>query len=148
MNPEQQRQDALNVVEQFFSALEAMDMERFFALWHDDAQQAMPFAPEGFPHRLDGIGAIRRQYGGLPDAYTGMEFPRTLHLLVEPGWVLAEYSGTIMLKAGGEYNNTYIGLFEIKDGRIWRFHEYFNPIVLQQAFGDQVGQTFSLPDEG
>lgn len=137
-------QAAEQVVEQFFVALEKMDMERFFAVWAEEGRQEMPFAPEGFPRLLDGIEAVRRQYGGLPNAYTGMRFPRTLRPLAEEGWVFAEYQGQIDLKTGGTYNNDYCGLFHVVDGKIVLFREFFNPIILQDAFGERVADTFSL----
>lgn len=139
---------ALAVVQQFFATLEAMDMEPFFGLWANDGRQEMPFAPEGFPSQLDGIDAVRRQYGGLPDAYGKMVFPDlVLHSLDEPGWVFAEYRGEIELLSGGVYDNRYCGLFHIQDGKIVLFREYFNPIILQQSFGKDLGSTFTLQTE-
>lgn len=32
------------------------------------------------------------------------------------------------------------------DGKIVHFREYFNPLVLQAAFGDRMGETFTVPD--
>lgn len=140
--------EAVSIVQQFFAALEAMEMETFFALWAQDGRQEMPFAPEGFPTELNGIDAIRRQYGALPDAYATMVFPDLVaRPLEEAGWVFAEYRGEIELLKGGNYNNRYCGLFHIENGRIVFFREYFNPIILQQSLGDQMGSTFSLPDE-
>jgi uncharacterized protein len=140
-------EQAVSVVQQFFAHLEAMDMEPFFALWASDGRQEMPFAPEGFPSLLDGIDAVRRQYGGLPDAYGRMVFPGlVLRPLEEPGWVFAEYGGQIELLSGGVYNNHYCGLFHIENGKIALFREYFNPIILQQSFGGNLSSTFSLPE--
>ncbi|MEM8535774.1 MAG: nuclear transport factor 2 family protein [Chloroflexota bacterium] len=133
-----------HIVEQFFTALETMDMDTFFALWADDGRQEMPFAPDGFPRELNGIDAIRRQYGGLPDAYDGMNFPRTIRSLRETGWVFVEYQGEISLKSGGTYNNDYCGSFHVVDGKIVLFREFFNPIILQSAFGKDITDTFSI----
>ena len=72
-------------VREFFAALEAMDIPRFLALWAEDGVQEMPFAPAGFPARLEGRAAIARQYGPLPAAYTGMAFPlRSLRATEDP----------------------------------------------------------------
>jgi len=145
-----ERSTSVAVVERFFAALEAMDVDAFLEVWADDAVQEMPFAPDGFPSRLDGKEDVRRQYGGLPEAYEGMRFPRQLHPTTDPAVVIAEYEGSIALRAGGRYDNRYIGVFEVRDGRLRRFVEYFNPEVLAAAFGgEQLGQTFGLgdPDE-
>jgi ketosteroid isomerase-like protein len=49
----------------FLDGLAALDVDAALAVFADDAVQEMPFAPEGFPRRLEGIAALRRQYGGL-----------------------------------------------------------------------------------
>ncbi len=137
------------VVEQFFAALEAMDMEAFFALWAEEGRQEMPFAPQGFPTVLDGKAAIRRQYSGLPDAYGKMLFPTlVIRPLVEEGWVLAEYRGEIEMLSGGTYHNRYCGLFLIEGGEIKLFREYFNPIILEEAFGSALQDTFNVVEGG
>lgn len=67
--------------------------------------------------------------------------------MLDPDWVLAEYRGEIeMLATGGPYNNHYCGLFHLRDGKIVLFREYYNPIVLTEAFGDlsELSQSFSL----
>lgn len=65
----------------------------------------------------------------------------------DPNRVLAEYRGEIeVLATGRPYNNHYCGLFHLHDGRITLFREYYNPIVLTEAFGDssELSQSFSL----
>jgi uncharacterized protein len=142
------RRSDTEVVEQFFSTLEAMEMEAFFALWAEEGHQEMPFAPQGFPMLLDGKEAIRRQYGGLPDTYGRMLFPGlVVRPLEEQGWVFAEYQGEIEKLSGGSYNNRYCGLFHIEDGQIKLFREYFNPIILQEAFGTALNETFHVVEE-
>lgn len=144
------RERNVKTVGEFFARLEAMDVEGFVGLWAEDGVQEMPFAPEGFPKRLEGKAAIRRQYGGLPDAYESMAFPEPrIHPMLDPVLVVAEYAGRISLKSGGTYDNRYVGVFRFaEDGRISRFTEYFDPIVLSRSFGGEaLGQTFSLPEE-
>ena len=133
-------------VRAFFSQLEAMDTgDRFVALFTEDAQQLMPFAPDGFPQLLDGRDAIRKQYSGLPRAYTHMRFPGlTIRDMESADEFFVTYRGDIGLKSGGRYENEYAGYFVIRDGRIAEFREFFNPIVLQQAFGGQLQRTFNV----
>jgi ketosteroid isomerase-like protein len=134
-------------VRAFFATLEALGSgEQVAALFAEDGRQVMPFAPEGFPKRLDGRAAIARQYGGLPAAYASMRFPGlVVRDLADPDEFLATYRGDIALKAGGKYDNVYAGHFVVRDGRIVEFTEYFDPIVLQRAFGGRLEGTFSVP---
>jgi ketosteroid isomerase-like protein len=133
-------------VRAFFRQLEAMDTgDSFVALFAENAKQIMPFAPDGFPKLLDGRTAIRKQYSGLPNAYTHMRFPDlAIRDMASPNEFFATYRGDIGLKSGGRYDNDYAGYFVVRDGRIVEFREFFNPIVLQQAFGRQLQETFNV----
>ena len=132
------------VVEAFFAALEAKDLDRFLAVWADTGRQVMPFAPAGFPQELVGKAAISQQYGSLPENYVSMQFPRTIHDGANPEHFFVEYRGEIVVKATGKpYNNTYIGVFQVQNGQIVQFTEYFNPIVLNEAFGQDLQKNFN-----
>lgn len=133
-------------VRAFFRQLEAMDTgERFVALFTEDAKQVMPFAPEGFPRLLDGREAIRTQYSGLPSAYTHMRFPDlAIRDMASSNEFFVTYRGDIGLKSGGRYDNDYVAYFLVRDGRIAELREFFNPIVLQQAFGQRLQETFNV----
>jgi ketosteroid isomerase-like protein len=142
--PQPERERNRDAVRDFFRRLEAMDTgDAFVALFAEDARQVMHFSPEGFPKLLDGREAIRRQYGGLPAAYAHMRFPGlTIHDMASPREFFATYAGDIELRSGGRYDNDYAGFFVVRDGRIAEFHEYFDPIVLQRAFGGELRKTF------
>jgi ketosteroid isomerase-like protein len=56
-----------------------------------------------------------------------------------PGELVAEYtSDTRVLTTDRPYRNTYISRFSIRDGRIVRLAEYFDPIELVVALGGDV----------
>jgi|GEM_PF-130427 len=135
------------VVRAFFAALERRASgDELAALFAEDGRQVMPFAPEGFPRELVGRPAIARQYGGLPAAFTAMRFPDLeIRDLAEPDAFLATYRGDIALRGGGKYDNRYVGLFVIRDGRIAHFTEWFDPDVLQRAFGPRLRATYRVP---
>lgn len=136
------------VVRAFFARLEAFDIEGFAALFAPDGKQIMPFAPERFPRLLEGRAAIFEQYRGMPQNFSAMRFPDlVIQDLADPARFLATYRGEITLRAGGRYNNTYAGLFILRDGKIAEYHEYFDPIVLQRAFGADLGSTFNVKQQ-
>lgn len=147
-NPSNDDNDTAHVARRFLSSLEAMDIDAALDCFTERGVQEMPFAPSGFPTRLDGIDELRRQYGGLPRAYTSMRFHvSATRPLADPEWVLLEYRGSIEQRDGSRYDNDYAGLFQVRDGKIILYREYFNPLVLQAAFGDRVNETFTLPDD-
>jgi len=142
------RASGRRVVEAFFAALEAKDLDRFLAVWAEDGVQIMPFAPEGFPARLEGKEAIRNQYGSLPESYLSMRFPREIIATLDPSQFVVRYASEIERKDGGRYDNTYVGFFTIQDGKLSEFTEYFNPLVLVESFGgfEALRRTFNLED--
>jgi uncharacterized protein len=127
---------AIAGTQEFFAALEALDIPRFLNAWADDGVQLMPYAPPGFPKRLDGKAKIEKQYGPLPTAYDGMKFPlESIRVTDDPNVVIAEFRGDIALKSGGQYDNHYVGIFEFNnDGKLAQYSEYFNPFVLLAGF--------------
>jgi ketosteroid isomerase-like protein len=130
--------DAEAVIEEFLDALEAMSVERFLKVWHDNGVQVMPYAAEGFPARLEGKVAIRRQYAILLAEYKSMRIPnRIFHFTNDLNRVWVELQSEIQIKATGKfYNNTYVCLFILRDGKIIEYKEYFNPLSLLNLFGN------------
>lgn len=137
------------VVRDFLALLEAKNIQAWIELWAEDGVQEMPFSPPGFPSRIEGKTAIHSHYSGLPTAYSRMAFPDLkIYQMLDPNWLLAEYRGEIDIAATGRaYNNHYCALFNLRDGQIALFKEYFNPTILSEAFGDtsSLGATFNLP---
>lgn len=80
----------------------------------------------------------------MPENYTQMSFPRKISATDSPNKVIVQYNGIIPLKDGGEYNNNYIGIFEIKNGKIEKFTEYFDPFILENAFGKKLQENFNV----
>jgi len=131
------------VIEYFFTALESMNISSFLEVWADDGVQYMPLSPAGFPAKLEGKAAIHRQYKDLPANYTSMHFPRKYFATGDQELTIVQYSGSIPLKDGGEYNNNYVGLFRIRNGKLQEFTEYFDPFLLEAAFGNKLQSNFN-----
>ena len=133
-------------VRNFLDLLSKKDMENWIELWTEDAVQDMPFSPPEFPSRLEGKEAIARHYSSLPSAVGKMDFLKLkLYPMQDLNWILAEYRGEIEVLATGRlYNNSYCGLFHLRDGKIALFREYYNPLTLREGFGDGLTQSFSL----
>lgn len=87
------RGSAAEVAQRFLHALETMDI-RGTQLLRRRRDPGDALAPPGIPNRLEGIDALRRQYGGLPDAYQSTHFDiRSVRPLADPEWVLLTESG-------------------------------------------------------
>ena len=140
-----QRQQARKVVLDFLTGLEAKDMARVNGVWADDAVQDMPYAPEGFPKRVVGKEALIRQYAAWPQNSGKARFTDEIvfYPTRDPNIVITEFHGlSEIVPTGRIYDQRYIGVFHVEDGKITLFREYFNPAALSYAFALTEGGSF------
>jgi len=142
--------DSGSVAARFLESLSRYDINAVVSCFAEDAVQEMPFAPPGFPSRLEGRDALHRLYGGLPEANQSMDFPiRNVHPLADREWVLVEFDGKIKQYSGATYDNHYFGLFHVVNGRIKLYREIFNPLVLTGSMSEEDREsTLSLDAAG
>jgi ketosteroid isomerase-like protein len=133
-----QMQTNQQVVDRFFVALETQQFEWLKDIFAENGRQLNPYVPEGFPRSFDGREAIYRQYSSLPQNFGQMKFPRTIHATEDPDFFFVVFKGDIEIKAGGKYENDYIGTFRLQNGQILEYTEYFNPLVMARAFGIEL----------
>ncbi|PSN13800.1 hypothetical protein C7293_14370 [filamentous cyanobacterium CCT1] len=140
-----QRQQTEQAVRTFLTSLETKDMEAFAAVWAEDAVQDMPYAPEGFPRRVEGRDNLIQHYGAWPEVSGEANFTDELvfYPMEDPTMVFAEWHGVVeIIPTERIYDQRYGGLFRVVDGKIVLFREYFNPIVFVEAFGLNEGGEF------
>ena len=128
-----------DVVVAYLDAVGRLDLPAIEATFAEDVELVLPYAPPGFPKVSSGRAAAMQVYPeGLMDP---MRFSghRIDALEGRPGEWVAEYtSDTRVLTTGRPYRNTYISRFSVRDGRITRLVEFFDPIVLVTALGGEV----------
>ncbi|MBE9137438.1 nuclear transport factor 2 family protein [Nodosilinea sp. LEGE 07088] len=140
-----QQQQTEQAVRAFLTSLETKDMDAFAAVWAEDAVQDMPYAPEGFPRRVEGRDNLIQHYGAWPEVSGEANFTNELvfYPMEDPTMVFAEWHGMVeIIPTGRIYDQRYGGLFRVVDGKIVLFREYFNPIVFVEAFGLNEGGEF------
>ncbi|UUN27490.1 nuclear transport factor 2 family protein [Streptomyces sp. FIT100] len=108
------------------------DIDGWVALFADDALVEFPFAPDGFPSRLEGRAALAAYMRDYPDRIDMREVPRLDVLGTDaPGTVVAEMRVTGLLVATGEpYAMDYIVVMTAEGGRIVRWRDYWNPLAV------------------
>jgi ketosteroid isomerase-like protein len=57
-----------------------------------------------------------------------------VHGRLPSGQIVAEYRSDGITRAGRAYPNSYVAFFELRDGRIAFWREYFDPHVVAAAF--------------
>ena len=139
-----QRQQTKQTVIDFLTALEDKDMDKFAELWAEDAVQDMPFSPEGFPKRVEGKNALIQHYAAWPEISGRANFTDNLvfYPMQDATMVFAEWRGDVeIIPTGRQYKQRYGGLFQVVDGKIEQFREYYDPIVFKDAFGLDADKT-------
>ena len=128
-----------DVVVAYLDAVGRLDLPAIEATFAEDVELVLPYAPPGFPKVSRGrVEAMQVYPEGLmePMRFDGYRIDA---LEGRPGEWLAEYtSDTTVLTTGRPYRNTYISRFTVRDGRITRLAEFFDPIVLVTALGGEV----------
>ena len=105
----------------------------------DDVVFELPFRPPTFERETVGKDAYMEVLAQARDhMIDGSENLHDLELdtlASDPDTVIATYKSAMRLKSGVEYNNEYISRFRLRDGKVARFTEYYDSIVLFRALG-------------
>ena len=124
---------AVDIVERAIRAVGALDLGEARRWLADDLVLELPFRGGGLPHTLIGEEA-HAFMAFLPKVFARMDFTEiTVHGASPSGVIVAEYVSDGMTKAGLAYCNAYAAFFEVSEGRITRWREYFNPDVIVAA---------------
>lgn len=113
------------------------DATTFLEMFADDGVMEFPFAPPGLTTRLQGKDALAAHLQSLSGlvALDGMSTP-TVHQTVDPAVFVLEFEGSGRAIANGApYQQTYISVITICDGRIARYRDYWNPLVVIKTMG-------------
>jgi uncharacterized protein len=137
----QLRERNLTIVSRYIDAINRWDFETQRELLADDAVFEMPYAPDGFDRKFvgrDNIIAFVETIPSIIDA-ENLDGVRLETYHSDPGEIVAEYRSDMVIKpTNAVYRNEYVGRFTVRDGRIARFAEYYDPIRLVIALGGSV----------
>lgn len=116
-------------------ALTRMDTEPWPELFTDEGVQEFPYAPEGSPQVVRGKSNIADYLSDYPEKFrlTRIGAPTWHH---DGDHAIVEFAveGTAV-PTGKPYNQRYISVIEHTDGKITRYVDYWNPLVVQEALG-------------
>ncbi|MGW7573365.1 nuclear transport factor 2 family protein [Streptomyces sp. NPDC054765] len=117
------------------------DIPAWVDLWDEDGVLEFPFAPQGWPERLEGRQAIADYMRHYPDHIDVHDYPDVqIHQTTRPERVVVEMRGVgRLVETGSPFDMTYIAVVTVKDGRITYYRDYWNPLAVQQPGADFVG---------
>lgn len=138
-----------DIMEHFVQSMLEKDMDRWIELWDDEAVFEFPYAPAGFPAKIEGKSAIYDYIKDFPEKINISHFtPPAVYQTPDPTIALAEFAceGTV-IATDMPYNQTYISFIKIKDGKIVRYKDYWNPLTVIEAFGGQPESFLRTNDD-
>ncbi|MDH6545343.1 nuclear transport factor 2 family protein [Streptomyces sp. SPB4] len=111
------------------------DIAGWVGLWAEDGVMEFPFAPEGWPVRLEGRRAVADYMRHYPDHIDLHDFPEvTVHRTTAPGTIVVEMRGVgRLVETGRPFDMTYIAVVTVEGGLITSYRDYWNPLAVSQA---------------
>lgn len=103
------------------------NLPELFALIHDEGSWSIPYRPDRFP-----VAGFRDKAGvselltGFLGQFSSFSFTVT-SLTADEDRVVAEATSQGVGPGGVDYNNRYLMIFFLKDGKIHTAREYFDP---------------------
>ncbi|WP_308102854.1 nuclear transport factor 2 family protein [Lentzea sp. CC55] len=110
------------------------DMAGFAGLWAEDGVMEFPFAPPGWPARLEGRAAIEDYLRDYPEMLDIRGFPKqVVHRTTDTGVLIAEFDAEgVVVATGKPYRASYIAVITTRDGEIAHYRDYWNPLLAQE----------------
>jgi ketosteroid isomerase-like protein len=131
------REQTLALVQSYQTLIAQRRFDEWIELWAEDGSCEFPYAPEGRPQLLQGKKAIYDYMKAYPDriAIDSVAEMR-VHPMLNPEVVAVELAiKGRALHTGRPYNQRCVIVVEAKNGKIWRYREYWNPLISIEAFG-------------
>lgn len=110
------------------------DIASWVGLWAEHGFMEFPFAPPGWPRRLEGREAIAAYMRDYPDHIDLHDFSDLrIHETTDPGTIVVEMRGMGRVVAtGSPFDMTYIAVVTVQDGRFTSYRDYWNPLAVQE----------------
>lgn len=103
-------------------------------LWAEDGILEFPFAPQGWPGRLEGKEAIAAYMRRYPDHIDLQDIPDLrIHQTTESDVIVVEMRAVgRLVETEGPFDMTYIAVVTVRDGLISSYRDYWNPLAVQE----------------
>lgn len=139
-------QHADEVLDRLLTALVAHDMDGFADCFAPGGSIEFPFAPPGYPERIDGQDDIRAYMSRYPEIVDVREVvtQRRLHT-EQPGTVVVEFElGGVGVANQRPYTLKYIAVITVGAEGIEDYRDYWSPAAAEEALSapaSDLGET-------
>ena len=119
-----------SLLKRYLHGISQNNIDELSSIFHENAVMEFPYALRGLNDKINGLESILAYFQKIPftwklkkDCKIEIHFNKQDH-------IVAEYEGIESFKRTGRvYNQQYVCLLKVKDGKIIHFKEYFNPIT-------------------
>ncbi|MEO3793110.1 nuclear transport factor 2 family protein [Nonomuraea sp. B10E15] len=134
---------ARDLIAEALRRLLAKDMIGYAGLWAVDGVIEFPFAPKGYPARLNGRAAIEDYLRGYPDLLDVKEITeQVVHETADPAVAVAEFEiAGVAVATGKPYTMRYVTVVTVRDGEIVRCRDYWSPLAAAETMGGLDAMT-------
>ncbi|MCP2251065.1 nuclear transport factor 2 family protein [Lentzea rhizosphaerae] len=124
----------MDVIQRALQLLLDKDMIGFAGLWAEDGVAEFPFAPPGWPSRLEGRSAVEDYVRDYAKTLDIKAFPKkVVHRTTDPDVAIVEFDAEgVVVPTGEPYRSSYIVVIATRDGEIVNYRDYWNPLQLQE----------------
>ena len=126
-------QRRVDIVTAYLHSIGALDFDGAGEHLADNAVMTVPFTPtaDDMPALVGKQAILDQMRGVILPAFVRMDFTvDEWYDVSDSDALIAEYRSVCPLKRGGEYRNSYVGVFRFEGDKITLHKEYFNPIKL------------------
>jgi ketosteroid isomerase-like protein len=125
------REEDENLIRRLMDSQSRHDWDEILRLLADDAVFDMPFIAE----KYHGKEQILERWRPALERMEGVEFfDLAFSPMAEPGWYVATFRNRCKVKRTGmDYDQMYVSLFHVRNGKVAYFAEYFDTLRLALA---------------
>lgn len=134
-----QADEALQVAKTFVAAMAGRDGKGMSAALHEDVVCESPFPlvkGENGPGTKWAQGeSVHAHCRNIANVIASMEFKNVTWRTTNDGLAMFQADGDATLPSGKPYCNHYLMLFQVKNGKIAHWYEYYSPVIAARANG-------------
>jgi uncharacterized protein len=125
----------VQVCEVFLAAMERLDADAFTALLDDDVILSFPYMCGDRPKRCVGRAEAEEFLKIIPALFATVRWVESkVYATDDPELAVIVATSAATLTTGDPYDNDYVLLLRVRDGRILEYREHFDPARAEPAF--------------
>jgi uncharacterized protein len=137
MRDDEVRSETLELARSYQALIAERRLDEWIELWDEGGSCEFPFAPQGRKRLYRGKGEIYAYMTAYPGRIAiDSVAEQRIHPMLDPEVAVIELAiNGRALPTGRPYNQRYVAFLEARNGKVWRYREYWNPLISIDAFG-------------